>query len=73
MPCARLNNQEQQAAINLAILALQALGITDGILHIEGKYDAQKNGPEILEINTRPAGEDFLTPWQKESLGSRYT
>lgn len=67
LPSHRLSPEAQRASISLAIQAVTALGLSDGIIHAEGKYDPIK-GAQILEINARPAGA-YLTRWQKEVWG----
>lgn len=62
LPSYRLTPEAQQASVKLAIQAVEVIGITDGVLHIEGKHDPVK-GPQILEVNGRPGGA-YLVPWQ---------
>ncbi|MCD6045745.1 MAG: hypothetical protein K0R48_908 [Gammaproteobacteria bacterium] len=68
LPCTQLQIQEQQACLNLTTLALQALDITDGIIHIKGTYVSNQKGAYILEIHPHPA-DRYLALWHHEVWG----
>ncbi len=68
LPCTQLQVQEQQACINLATLALHALEISDGIIHIKGIYEANQKGAYILDIHPCPA-ERYLSLWHHDVWG----
>ncbi len=66
LPSRLLNAKEQKEAGDLAILTAQALGLTDGVVHIEGKYT--KEGARIIEANGRMGGE-YVHDWVEAVWG----
>ena len=60
LPSRRLSAREQKESSDLAIRTAQALGLTDGVVHIEGKYT--KEGARIIEANGRMGGE-YVRDW----------
>jgi biotin carboxylase len=68
LPCTQFQAQEQRACINLAKLSLQALEITDGIIHIKGIYESNTKGAYILEIDPLPA-DHYLSLWHQDVWG----
>jgi biotin carboxylase len=51
---AALNGADQIAVLNLASLAIKALGVTTGCLHSEIKFTS--DGPRVIEVNGRVGG-----------------
>jgi biotin carboxylase len=51
---AALHDEDQTAVLNLASLAIEALGVTTGCLHTEVKFTSQ--GPRVIEVNGRVGG-----------------
>jgi biotin carboxylase len=51
---AALNDDDEVAALDLASLAIEALGVTTGCLHTEVKFTS--DGPRIIEVNGRVGG-----------------
>ena len=45
---------EQRAAMDQAIASARALGLTDGVIHMEGKVTSE--GPRLIEANARMGG-----------------
>jgi len=66
LPSRLLSAKEQKEAGELAIQTAQALGLTDGVVHIEGKYT--KEGPRIIEANGRMGGE-YVHDWVQAVWG----
>lgn len=66
LPTRRLNKKEESEAGDLAVKTAQALGLTDGVIHIEGKYT--KNGARIVEANGRMGGE-YVHDWVEAVWG----
>ncbi|MBI5246788.1 MAG: ATP-grasp domain-containing protein [Elusimicrobia bacterium] len=66
LPSRLLSAKEQKEAGELAIQTAQALGLTDGVVHIEGKYT--KEGPRIIEANGRMGGE-YVHDWVEAVWG----
>ncbi len=66
LPSRRLSAKEQKEAGELAIQTAQALGLTDGVVHIEGKYT--KEGARIIEANGRMGGE-YVHDWVQAVWG----
>ncbi len=60
--------QDEQSSIELSILALHALGFTDGVLHINGQYSLKTKRPYILKITACPAGT-YTLPWNLVEWG----
>ena len=53
-PASHLDDSERDAALALATAAIEALGLTTGITHMEMKLTA--DGPRIIEVNGRLGG-----------------
>ena len=51
---ADLNEDDQASVLDLATLAIKALGVTSGCLHSEIKFTP--DGPQIIEVNGRVGG-----------------
>jgi biotin carboxylase len=51
---ASLNDADQVAVLDLATLAIRALGVTTGCLHSEIKFTPE--GPRVIEVNGRVGG-----------------
>ncbi len=51
---AALRDEDQAAALNLASLAIEALGVTTACLHTEVKFTS--DGPRVIEVNGRVGG-----------------
>jgi carnosine synthase len=66
LPSRLLAPKEQKEAGDLAIRTAQALGLTDGVVHIEGKYT--KEGARIIEANGRMGGE-YVHDWVQAVWG----
>jgi carnosine synthase len=62
----RMPRDKQQEMIELSIESAKALGFTDGVLHIEGKYTSR--GPRLLEVNARMGGL-WVRDWVKTVWG----
>ncbi len=58
--------KDQRAAINQAIESAKALGLTDGVLHMEGKVTSE--GPRLIEANARMGGT-YVHEWIKAVWG----
>lgn len=56
----------QRESIELAIKSAQALGLTDGVIHMEGKYTSE--GARLIEANGRMGGE-YVRDWVKDVWG----
>ena len=52
-------NDKREEIINVAHSALKAIGFNDGPAHVEVKYTS--NGPQIVEINGRPGGDNITS------------
>ncbi|MDX6768896.1 MAG: ATP-grasp domain-containing protein [Elusimicrobiota bacterium] len=65
-PSRGMTRAQQREAIDQAVKAAQVLGLTDGVLHIEGKYTSR--GPRIIEANGRMGGE-YVWDWNKTVWG----
>ena len=55
-----LSDDEQRAAIDQAIASARALGLTDGVIHMEGKVTSE--GPRLIEANARMGGS-YVRDW----------
>lgn len=56
----------QKQSMALSIRAAQALGLTDGVIHMEGKYTSQ--GARLIEGNGRMGGE-YVRDWVRDVWG----
>ena len=61
-----LSDKDQKEAIEQAIESAQALGLTDGVLHMEGKVTS--DGPRLIEANARMGGT-YIHEWVKSVWG----
>lgn len=61
-----LTPQQQKKAVEQAIVSAQALGLSDGVLHMEGKYTS--GGPRLIEANARMGGT-YVYDWIKGVWG----
>lgn len=61
-----LSAKKQREAIDQAIEAAKAVGLTDGVLHMEGKYTSE--GPRLIEANARMGGS-YVHEWVKAVWG----
>jgi carnosine synthase len=55
-----LSAADQRASIDQAIASARALGLTDGVLHMEGKVTSE--GPRLIEANARMGGS-YVRDW----------
>ncbi len=51
---------DQRAAMDQAIASAKALGLTDGVIHMEGKVTSE--GPRLIEANARMGGS-YVRDW----------
>ncbi len=65
LPSLLAENQRKQS-MDLAIRSAQALGLTDGVIHIEGKYTSE--GARLIEANGRMGGE-YVRDWVRAVWG----
>ncbi|PCI36804.1 MAG: hypothetical protein COB53_08380 [Elusimicrobia bacterium] len=63
----RLTKEVRQTLANHAIKTAQAIGLTDGIFHIEAKFTS-KGEPRIIEANARLGGT-YVAQWVKAVWG----
>lgn len=56
----------QKESMELAVRSAQALGLTDGVIHMEGKDTSE--GPRLIEANGRMGGE-YVRDWVKAVWG----
>lgn len=61
-----LSAKDQREAIAQAIESAKALGLTDGVLHMEGKVTSE--GPRLIEANARMGGT-YVHEWVKAVWG----
>lgn len=61
-----LTPSQQKAAVEQAISSAKALGLTDGVLHMEGKVTSE--GPRLIEANARMGGT-YVHEWIKAVWG----
>ncbi|MEQ1917763.1 MAG: ATP-grasp domain-containing protein, partial [Elusimicrobiota bacterium] len=61
-----LSAKDQKEAVEQAIESAQALGLTDGVLHMEGKVTS--DGPRLIEANARMGGT-YVHEWVKAVWG----
>ncbi|TPW17245.1 MAG: hypothetical protein FD126_3695, partial [Elusimicrobia bacterium] len=66
LPSRRLSAAEQAESVSLSERTLGALGLADGVFHVEGK--ATSKGPRILEVNVRPGGV-YVVQWNETVNG----
>ena len=57
---------QQKESVELAIRSAQALGLTDGVVHMEGKYTSE--GARLIEGNGRMGGE-YVRDWVRDVWG----
>ncbi|MDR1449232.1 MAG: ATP-grasp domain-containing protein [Propionibacteriaceae bacterium] len=57
----------KQAMIELASLALAAVGLVDGPAHVELKWT--RDGPRIIEVNGRPGGDNISSDLMPAASG----
>ncbi|MBI4370361.1 MAG: ATP-grasp domain-containing protein, partial [Elusimicrobia bacterium] len=62
----KLTMQEQQRLIDLAARASRALGLSEGVLHVEAKMTP--SGPQIIEVNARMGGS-YVRKWVEAVWG----
>jgi carnosine synthase len=55
-----LSAADQRAAMDQAIASAKALGLTDGVIHMEGKVTSE--GPRLIEANARMGGS-YVRDW----------
>ena len=55
-----LSQEHQRAAMDQAIASAKALGLTDGVIHMEGKVTSE--GPRLIEANARMGGS-YVRDW----------
>ena len=55
-----LPDNEQRDAMDQAIASARALGLTDGVIHMEGKVTSE--GPRLIEANARMGGS-YVRDW----------
>jgi len=55
-----LSAADQRASIDQAIASAKALGLTDGVIHMEGKVTSE--GPRLIEANARMGGS-YVRDW----------
>jgi carnosine synthase len=61
-----LSAAQQKEAIDHAIKSALALGLTDGVLHMEGKVTSE--GPRLIEANARMGGA-YVHDWVEQVWG----
>lgn len=61
-----LSAADQKAAIDHAVRSALALGLTDGVLHMEGKVTSE--GPRLIEANARMGGA-YVHDWIEQVWG----
>ena len=61
-----LSAKQQKESIDQAIASAQALGLTDGVIHMEGKYTSE--GARLIEANARMGGT-YVMDWIKNVWG----
>jgi biotin carboxylase len=61
-----LSKSNQKMAIAHAVKSALALGLTDGVLHMEGKVTAE--GPRLIEANARMGGS-YVHDWIEQVWG----
>jgi len=61
-----LSAKQQQESVDQAIASAQALGLTDGVIHMEGKYTTE--GARLIEANARMGGT-YVHEWIKGVWG----
>ncbi|MDE2489926.1 MAG: ATP-grasp domain-containing protein, partial [Elusimicrobia bacterium] len=61
-----LPRRAQRAAVAQAVRAARALGLTDGVIHVEGKITSR--GPRLIEANGRMGGE-YVRDWVRDVWG----
>ena len=57
---------QQKDSVELAVKSSQALGLTDGVIHMEGKYT--REGARLIEANGRMGGE-YVRDWVRDVWG----
>ena len=57
---------DQRAAIDQAVASARALGLTDGVIHMEGKVTSE--GPRLIEANARMGGA-YVRDWVRDVWG----
>jgi carnosine synthase len=57
---------DQRAAVEQAVASAQALGLNDGVIHMEGKVTAE--GPRLIEANARMGGS-YVRDWVRDAWG----
>ncbi|MDE2509883.1 MAG: ATP-grasp domain-containing protein, partial [Elusimicrobia bacterium] len=55
-----LSAADQRASMDQAIASAKALGLTDGVIHMEGKVTSE--GPRLIEANARMGGS-YVRDW----------
>ncbi|MCR4295998.1 MAG: hypothetical protein NUW21_10715, partial [Elusimicrobia bacterium] len=60
-------DKQQKESVDQAIASAQALGLTDGVVHMEGKYTSE--GPRLIEGNARMGGT-YVHDWVKAVWGA---
>ena len=58
--------EDQRAAIDQAVASARALGLTDGVIHMEGKVTSE--GPRLIEANARMGGA-YVRDWVQSVWG----
>lgn len=61
-----LSAKHQKESVDQAIASAQALGLTDGVIHMEGKYTSE--GSRLIEGNARMGGS-YVHDWIKTVWG----
>jgi carnosine synthase len=61
-----LSAADQRAAIDQAIASARALGLNDGVIHMEGKVTSE--GPRLIEANARMGGS-YVRDWVLQVWG----
>lgn len=61
-----LSAKQQKESAEQAIASAQALGLTDGVIHMEGKYTSE--GARLIEANARMGGT-YVMDWIKNVWG----
>lgn len=61
-----LSAGQQKESVDQAIASAQALGLTDGVIHMEGKYTSE--GSRLIEANARMGGT-YVHDWIKTVWG----
>lgn len=61
-----LSARQQKESVDQAIASAQALGLTDGVIHMEGKYTSE--GARLIEANARMGGT-YVHDWIKTVWG----